>query len=68
MQFNQSMRDKQIEFLDSCDSKEQLGRESIYIISDLRTKQSLDTCQCAGTAIMLLSTTYKNINVWVKKG
>jgi len=63
---NIELRHKQMEFLDKCDGTERPG--SVYVISDATTKQTLDTCQCAGTASMLLMTTYKDKDVLVLKG
>ncbi len=63
--FNEARREKQIEFLDRMDSKEVLGRHSEYSIVAENGKNT--SCKCAGTAIMLLSTEYKNVNVYIKK-
>lgn len=64
--FNQARREKQEEFLIECDSKESLGKESVYLIK--AENGEYDSCQCAGTAQMLLDTKYKNVNVWLSKG
>lgn len=61
--FNEKQREKQLSWLDKCDSYESLGRSSVYIIKvDFKV---VDTCQCAGTASMLLDTKYKDINVFI---
>jgi hypothetical protein len=64
--FNEERRDKQIIFLDQCDTQESLGRSSRYLITVDETGEN-ESCACAGTASMLLETKYKNINIWVKK-
>lgn len=63
---NEKRRIKQIDFLDRMDSLESLGRVSEYWIV-LPNRKIADICQCAGTAIMLLNTKYKNTDVFVRK-
>jgi len=65
MNFDQKKRDLQLEFLDKMDGKESLGVSSCYVIY-IKNK-AVDSCQCAGTAMMLLNTKYQNINVFIKK-
>jgi hypothetical protein len=63
---NQKRREQQLEFLDKCDSRESLGKTSTYLITCKELKKT-ETCQCAGTAMMLLDTQFKDHDVWVQK-
>lgn len=64
--FDLKRREQQEEFLNKCDSKESLGSESRYVITCKETGE-MDSCQCAGTAQMLLDTKYAKKNVWIEK-